>query len=82
MKTNLSSKIHSMHDVFSSDGRFHFFSGKPQTRKRAIGNITTALVNAESEKTATTSDVSKKRKVMPGTEINHHLIQLEEMFCS
>ena len=69
-------------DVFSSDGRFHFFSGKPQTRKRAIGNITTALVNAESEKTATTSDVSKKRKVMPGTEINHHLIQLEEMFCS
>ena len=69
-------------DVFSSDGRFHFFSGKPQTRKRAIGNITTALVNAESEKTATTSDVSKKRKVMPGTEINHHLIELEEMFCS
>ena len=69
-------------DVFSSDGRFHFFSGKPQTRKRAIGNITTALVNAESEKTATTSDVSKKRKVMPDTEINHHLIELEEMFCS
>lgn len=69
-------------DVFSSDGRFHFFSGKPQTRKRAIGNITTALVNAESEKTATTSDVSKKRKVMPDTEINHHLIELEEIFCS
>ena len=68
-------------DVFSSDGRFHFFSGKPQTRKRAIGNITTALVNAESEKTATTSDVSKKRKVMPGTEKNHHLKELEEMFC-
>ena len=69
-------------DVFSPDGRFHFFSGKPQTRKRAIDDINIALVNAESEKTATTSYVSKKRKVMPGTEKNHHLKELEEMFCS
>lgn len=64
-------------DVFSSDGKFHFFSGKPQTRKRAIGNITTALVYAESEKTATSSNISKKRKVMPSTEINLHLKELE-----
>ena len=65
-------------DVFSSDGKFHFFSGKPQTRKRAIGNITTALVYAESEKTATSSNISKKRKVMPSTEINLHFKELEE----
>ena len=69
-------------DVFSSDGKFHSFSGKPQTRKRAIGNINTALVNAESVKTATSSNISKKRKVMPGTEKNRHLKELEEMFCS
>ena len=69
-------------DVFSSDGKFHSFSGKPQTRKRAIGNINTALVNAESEKTATSSNISKKRKVMPGTEKNHHLKELVEMYCS
>ena len=68
-------------DVFSSDGKFHFFSGKPQTRKRAIGNITTTLVYAESEKTATSSNISKKRKVMPSTEINLHLKELEES-CS
>ena len=68
-------------NVFLPKRRFHFFSGKPETRKRAIDDITTALVNAESEKTATTSDVSKKRKVMPGTEKNHHLKELEEMFC-
>ena len=65
-------------DVFSCDGKFHFFSGKPQTRKRAIGNITTALVYAESEKTATSSNISKKRKVMPSTEINLHFKELEE----
>ena len=69
-------------DVFSSEGKFHSFSGKPQTRKRAIGNINTALVNAESEKTATSSNISKKRKVMPGTEKNHHLKELVEMYCS
>ena len=69
-------------DVFSSDGKFHSFSGKPQTRKRAIGNINTALVNAESVKTATSSNISKKRKVMPGKEKNRHLKELEEMFCS
>ena len=68
-------------NVFLPKRRFHFFSGKPQTRKRAIDDINTALVNAESEKTATTSDVSKKRKVMPGTEKDHHLKELEEMFC-
>ena len=68
-------------NAFLPKGRFHFFSGKPQTRKRAIDDINTALVNAESEKTATTSDVSKKRKVMPGTEKDHHLKELEEMFC-
>ena len=68
-------------NAFLPKGRFHFFSGKPQTRKRAIDDINTALVNAESEKTGTTSYVSKKRKVMPGTEKNHHLTELEEMFC-
>lgn len=59
-------------NVFLPKGRFHFFSGKPETRKRKIDDINTALVNAESEKTATTLDVWK---VMPGKE-------LEEMFCS
>ena len=51
------------------------------TRKRANGNITTALVYAESEKTATSSNISKERKVMPSTEINLHLKELEES-CS
>ena len=69
-------------NAFLPKDRFHFFSGKPQTRKRAIDDINIALVNAESEKTATTSYVSKKRKVMPGTEKNHYLKELEEMFCS
>ena len=55
-------------NTFLPKDRFHFFSGKPQTRKRAIDDINIALVNAESEKTATTSYVSKKRKVVPGTE--------------
>ena len=30
-------------NVFPSEGRFHFFSGEPKTRKRAIGDIKTAL---------------------------------------
>ena len=36
-------EICTFENVFPSEGRFHFFSGEPKTRKRAIGDRKTAL---------------------------------------